>query len=154
MDPRNPTSLAKLAKWVKVNKGVEPIQTIAKAGSVVLWASGTWHGAGSCSEDAAEDRASVIFNCARGVLRTQTSVGAWGLAALPYTIYKELPLTMKRLLGCFPAGGGRLGGTHPPANLSHDNMRQILEAQVEHKKFTALLQDPAAIAAIAAVRTS
>ena len=149
-DPRNPAALVKWRKWAKKNKGVEPIQATAKAGSVLVWTGGTWHGAGSWSEDAAGDRTAVILNCARGVLRTQTSQGVYGLAAMPFSLTRQMSMNLKRLLGCFPAGHG-LGGSQQLQLRAHDNLRQLLEAEVGRKKFADLLQNPSAIAAIAAV---
>ena len=59
-------------------------------------------------------------------------------------------MTLKRLLGLFPARTG-LGGTQGLQLEVHDNLRQLLEAEVGQKKFADLLQNPSAIAAIAAV---
>eukprot|EP01043_Picozoa_sp_COSAG02_P049646 COSAG02_NODE_5008_length_4726_cov_3.358764_3_plen_326_part_00 len=122
-----------LREWAKTNKDVEPFQVSMKAGSVVLWAGGTWHQPGQASEDGTQDRTSVVFQFTRGTLRTLGNYSAWGLAQMPEDLVQHMPHNVRRLLGYYPSDGSfpvRLG--MPPAPGVSKGLRRLLETKKSH----------------------
>ncbi len=122
-----------LREWAKANKDVEPFQVPVKAGSVALWAGGTWHQPGQASEDGTQDRNSVVFQFTRGALRPLNSYSTWGLAQMPKDLVQHMPHNVRRLLGYYPSDGAfpvRLGMPPPPGVAKR--LRRLLETKKSH----------------------
>jgi ectoine hydroxylase-related dioxygenase (phytanoyl-CoA dioxygenase family) len=130
-DPIPPGNIA-LREWAKENKGVEPITATMKTGSVVIWAGGTWHGGGAFTDDdATEDRTSVLFNCTRGIFRTQENV----MVQLPHDTVAQMPPNVQRLVGYGRAGGlGHTDGKDPATLLGEGGAALVAENEEQLKR--------------------
>ena len=131
-DPIPPGNI-KLREWAKEHKGVEPIRATMKAGSIVMWAGGTWHGGGAFTEGT-EDRTSVLFNCTRGIFRTQENV----MVQLPHDMVAQMPPDVQRLVGYGQAGGlGHTNGKDPATLLGDGGAELIKENQEKQQQLIA-----------------
>ncbi len=90
-------------KWGdrEIDQTIETTQVTMKAGSMVVWAGGLWHGGGAnVSTD--RERLGLFMSHCVSYLRQQENQ----TLAVPPEIVKDLPHKLQRLIGYIPFGGG------------------------------------------------
>lgn len=124
-------------RWVKEQGKAAPIRAVMPAGSVVVWAGGVWHAGGAYTDAAGPDRAAVLFNWCRGVLRTQED----SKVQLPHGAVARMPVDCQRVLGYAMAGTG-LGHANgaPPALLLGEGGKELIKWQVKAGKDMQIVQ--------------